>query len=289
VTAQAPVLRRPGHAYNIFILVLTIFSLAVMGLLVIPWLDPETRSLLLVYDNVCCVIFLIDFALNFRAASPKRAYLNGERGYLDLLGSIPSLGFFQFTALLRLFRLSRLARIRRVMNKKNRAELIEDVVQNRGQYAAFITVLSAGIVLSVASIMVLQFESRSPDANITTGGDALWWGVVTITTVGYGDKYPVTTLGRLTGVSVMFAGVGIIGALASILASYLVPPPKPDDESPATTRTVGAATAASASAPDEETAPTLAPDATTAAILAELTALRAEVRSLREVQSPEPG
>ena len=62
MTAQTPVLRRPGHAYNIFILVLTIFSLAVMGLLVIPWLDPETRSLLLVYDNACCVIFLIDFA-----------------------------------------------------------------------------------------------------------------------------------------------------------------------------------------------------------------------------------
>jgi voltage-gated potassium channel len=272
VTAQTPVLRRPGHAYNIFILVLTIFSLAVMGLLVIPWLDPETRSLLLVYDNACCVIFLIDFALNFRVADPKKAYLNGERGWLDLLGSIPSLGFFQFTALFRLFRLSRLARIRRIMNKKNRADLVDDIVRNRGQYAAFITVLAAGIVLSVASIMVLQFESRSPDANIKTGGDALWWGVVTITTVGYGDYYPVTTLGRLTGVSVMFAGVGIIGALASILASYLVPPPKSDDEA------------------GDAAAPSATPDpASTTAILAELTALRAEVRALREVQPPEPG
>src|SRR5262249_22406124 len=53
----------------------------------------------------------------------------------------------------------------------------------------------------------------------------LWWAVVTITTVGYGDKYPVTSLGRLTAVFVMFSGVGIIGALASILASILVPPP----------------------------------------------------------------
>ena len=75
-----------------------------------------------------------------------------------------------------------------------------------------------------SSLAVLQFESRSPDANITTGGDALWWSAVTITTVGYGDYYPVTTLGRLTGVLVMLAGVGIIGALASILASLLVSP-----------------------------------------------------------------
>jgi voltage-gated potassium channel len=73
---------------------------------------------------------------------------------------------------------------------------------------------------------VLQFESRSPDANIRSGGDALWWAIVTITTVGYGDRFPVTAPGRITGVFVMVAGVGIIGALASILASILVPGPK---------------------------------------------------------------
>ena len=86
----------------------------------------------------------------------------------------------------------------------------------------------AGLV--AASVVVLQVESRVPDANITTGGDALWWAIVTITTVGYGDSFPVTTLGRLTGVFVMFAGVGIIGALASILASLLVPPPSEDED-----------------------------------------------------------
>ena len=103
------------------------------------------------------------------------------------------------------------------------------MVENRGQYATFITILAAGTVLCVSSILVLQFEGRSPDANIVTGGDALWWGFVTITTVGYGDFYPVTTLGRMVGVLVMFAGVGIIGALASILASLLVPPPKTEE------------------------------------------------------------
>ena len=107
--------------------------------------------------------------------------------------------------------------------------MINDVVRNRSQYALFITVLSAFVVLSVSTILVVQFESRSADANITTGGDALWWAFVTITTVGYGDQYPVTTLGRAVGVFVMFAGVGIIGSLASILASFLVPQPEPDD------------------------------------------------------------
>jgi voltage-gated potassium channel len=108
------------------------------------------------------------------------------------------------------------------MRGKNKKQLVEDVLTNRSKYAGFITILLAIIVLTVASVLVLQFESRSPDAKITSGNDALWYAVVTITTVGYGDYYPVTTPGRITAMFIMVAGVGIIGALASILASLLV-------------------------------------------------------------------
>ena len=90
------------------------------------------------------------------------------------------------------------------------------------------------LVLTVASVFVLQFESKSPDANIKTGGDALWYALVTITTVGYGDRYPVTLAGRTTAMFIMFMGVGIIGALASILASLLVGGSSPaEEETPA--------------------------------------------------------
>ena len=169
-------------------------------------------------------------------------------------------GVFQLTALFRLARLSRLARITRLLRGNNRRELVHDMVVNRGQYATFVTILLAGMVLSVASFLVLQFESRSPDANIKTGGDAIWWGFVTITTVGYGDFFPVTALGRMVGVAVMFAGVGIIGALASILSSVLLPPPKPV----ATESVVASEPAASAT----ET---------------ELARLRVEIEALREM------
>ena len=78
---------------------------------------------------------------------------------------------------------------------------------------------------------MIQAESRSPDANIKTGGDALWWSMVTITTVGYGDKYPVTEArSDSSAIVVMFSGIGIIGALASILASLLVSPSPPAAE-----------------------------------------------------------
>jgi voltage-gated potassium channel len=273
MTSQSTV-RQHSNAYNIFILVLTILSLAIMVMLILP-LSEATHNVLLVYDNFFCFIFLGDFALNMARAKRKRDYFIGQRGWLDLMGSIPTLGFFRFTALFRLARLSRLQRISILLSGQNREDLIDDVIDNRGQYAAFITLLSAMVVLVVSSILVLQFESKSPDANITTGGDALWWSVVTITTVGYGDKYPVTTLGRLTAVSVMLAGVGIIGALASILASILVPPPKPDVDDVAEAAAATAATSVTPPAPGPGTT------APTTAIEAELAALRAEIQALR--------
>jgi voltage-gated potassium channel len=261
MSANEVVVRSHGNAYNLFILVLTVFSLVVMVLLLLP-LDEQSLILLRFYDNAICVIFLADFAYNITGSRPRSAYFVRQRGWLDLLGSIPSFGVFQLSALFRLARLSRLARIGRLLGGKARGELVRDMVENRGQYATFVTILLAGMVLSISSFLVLQFESRSPEANITTGGDAIWWGFVTITTVGYGDYYPVTALGRIIGVSVMFAGVGIIGALASILASLLVPPPKEEalaaDPVPAARSAEG-----------------------TDAVATELAALRAEVAALR--------
>jgi voltage-gated potassium channel len=256
-----------GNAYNIFILVLTIMSLGIMVLLLLPLNEP-TLEVLRFYDNLICVIFLIDFAGNLIASEPKREYFIHRRGWLDLLGSIPSLGILRFTALFRLARLSRLARIYRLMGGQHRRELIRDVVENRGQYALFITVLLAFLVLTVSSVLVLQFEAGAPNANIETGGEALWWALVTITTVGYGDFFPVTLLGRTTGVFVMFAGVGIIGSLASILASILVPdaPAEPVAE----IAQEGGATSAAQQPPGDS-------------VQSELAAIRGELSAMREL------
>ena len=257
--------RNPGghsNSYDIFILVLTVLSLVIMVLLILP-LAPQELELLSVYDNAICIVFLLDFALNMSRAHPKSDYFIGRRGWLDLIGSIPSFGVFRFGGLLRLARLSRLARVTRLLRGENQKRLVEDIVRNRGEYAVFITLLAAFMVLVTASLLVLQFESSSSDANIVTGGDALWWALVTITTVGYGDFFPVTFLGRVTGVFVMFAGVGIIGALASILASILVPQPKENAEAATSDR--------GANGP----------------LLDELTSMRAELAALREAVTAE--
>jgi len=270
MTQETAKLRKPSNAYSIFILVLTILSLAVMVVMLLP-LSDTTLKLLGVYDNLICVIFLIDFFLNMRAASKKSDYFIGQRGWLDLLGSIPSFGVFKLGGLLRLARLSRLARITRLLRGEQKKALVKDVLDHRSQYAVFITIFLTILVLTVASVLVLQFESKSADANITTGGDALWYAIVTITTVGYGDFYPVTAAGRVTAVFIMFAGVGIIGALASILASLLVAPSSSEEESAAE----GEATPAATSVP-AATAPALS-------VQEELKAVREELAVMRQM------
>lgn len=256
-----------SNAYDLFILVLTLLSLVVMVGIFVPTSDATTQ-LLEAYDNMICVVFLIDFALRILRAPSKRDYFIGERGWLDLLGSIPNLGISKYAALLRLARISRLARVSRLLRPENRGMLMDDLVRNRGQYAVFITLMSGFTVLVVASILVLQAESKSPDANITTGGDAIWWGIVTITTVGYGDKFPVTAFGRAVAVGVMFAGVGIIGSLASILASVLVP------------------SAAEVAAADDSDGPDVATTSPDPALRDEIVALRDEIAALRRSLPP---
>jgi voltage-gated potassium channel len=226
LTPESAAKPRFSNSYELFILLLTILSLLDMVLLIVPWLAPATVRLLQIYDFVMCLVFLLDFGLRMKRASSPGAYFFHQRGWLDLLGSIPSLGISRFGALLRLARISRLLRVVSMFRSQGQGGLAKDVLANRGQYAGFITLISAMTVLTVSSIVMVQSESRVAGANITTGGDALWWALVTITTVGYGDQYPVGALGRLIGAVVMIAGVGIIGALASIFASILIPPPE---------------------------------------------------------------
>jgi voltage-gated potassium channel len=219
-----------GNAYNIFILVLTIISLIIMVLLLLP-INEATLGVLRFYDDLICIIFLIDFFSNLKDSSPRSDYFIEKRGWLDLLGSIPSFGgVVKFGGLLRLARISRLARIMRRLQGENKKALIEDVIRNRSQYVGLITILLAIIILAASSVLVLEFESKSPAANIHTGWDAFWYSVVTLTTVGYGDRYPVTFGGRVTAMFIMFLGVGIIGVLASILSSVLVGKPQNSEE-----------------------------------------------------------
>ena len=141
-----------------------------------------------------------DFIKRFTAAHPRRRYLVDDWGWADLLAIIP---------LLRIFRVFRLVRVIRKLRGYGGARFVDDLRTNRSTSAFGLTVALVLIVVEVAGALIVSVESRSPEANIRTGIDAVWWAYVTITTVGYGDRYPVTTEGRFLGILLLVAGIAL--------------------------------------------------------------------------------
>jgi hypothetical protein len=136
--------------------------LVIMVALLLPMLSKSTTQLLEIYDNAICFVFLLDFGLRLKRALSRRGYLFHGRGWLDLLGSIPSFGFFRYTALLRLAQLSRVGRISRLLRGKSKRDLVKDVLDNRGRYAVFVTLLAAMIVLAVSSVLCCNSRASRP-------------------------------------------------------------------------------------------------------------------------------
>jgi voltage-gated potassium channel len=210
-------LTNPG--YEIFILALSVLSIVNL-VLIVPWspLGEQQRNVVLIIDTFLTVVFLSDFTYRLLRAESKRGYFLHDRGWLDLVGSLP---------LLRVFRIFRILRVGRLVREEGFGALGRWLVRERAQSALYVVTFLVVVVLEVAAIMMLPLEARSPDANITTAGDALWWGIVTVTTVGYGDQYPVTPGGRFVGVLVLILGVGLFGTFTGFLANSFLSDPEP--------------------------------------------------------------
>ncbi len=176
--------------------------------------DGEIKVLLDYMDNIICVIFLGDFLWRFYKAENKLTFM--KWGWIDLISSIPSIDYFRAG---RVFRLVRLLRVIRAI--KSTKILLDFFVKDKIK-GVFTTLFTVSIVMVLfSSIAILEVE-KDPNSNIKTAEDALWWSYTTITTVGYGDKFPVTTEGRLIAMVLMTIGVGLFGAFTAYLTTWFV-------------------------------------------------------------------
>jgi voltage-gated potassium channel len=205
-----------GPSYELFIVAVSTLSLVNILIFLGPFND-NTKEIAAIVDLLLSVILLADFFGRLYLASSRQDYFFRRRGYLDLLGSLP-------LPVVRVFRIVRvyrgLKRVRALGGRKLARQLIHERAQAALLAASFLVML----VLEIGSILVVIAEHDAPGANITTGGDALWWAVVTIATVGYGDKYPVTAAGRLIGVVMIIVGVGLFGIFTGYLARLFLTP-----------------------------------------------------------------
>lgn len=175
--------------------------------------DSEVRRLVGIYDWGFCAYFLFIFLRRFRRATNKRRYFM-PWGLFDLLSAVPAVESLRFARVFRIIRVYRLLSAAASLRKLFRTNPREATYSIAGG-----TIACALILLT---IMVLAFESRHPEALITTAGDALWWSVVTMSTVGYGDLYPITTGGRVCAVLLMLVGIGVFGVIAGAFADLMM-------------------------------------------------------------------
>jgi voltage-gated potassium channel len=202
---------------HVFQIALLIFTLVVLGALAadtICHLPPQISMLIHWLDTTACVVFFTDFWFRFFRAESKRAFMRW--GWLDLLASVPNIPGLRYIRIARILRVIRLFRgIRSVYR------VAQMLFQERTQAGAASLVLVAFLLIAFSSVGILICEQNG-EGNIKTAEDAIWWSVSTVTTVGYGDKVPVTTEGRIVGMVLMISGVGLFAGLSGLLASIFL-------------------------------------------------------------------
>jgi voltage-gated potassium channel len=197
---------------NSIVLVLSAYVLIALLIDTLFILPTEISRLLDLIDNLICIFFLFEFFLRFYKSENKLKFLRW--GWIDLISSIPTLDLFRAGRALRLFRHIRILRAFRSVR-----HLISHFYANKAK-GTFMTVFIIALLMVIFSaIAILQVETDQ-NSNIKTAEDAIWWAYVTITTVGYGDKFPVTTEGRIIAAALMTVGVGVFGTFAGFLASW---------------------------------------------------------------------
>ena len=211
---ETPSTKRPAiSAYDLFLFVLAILSLINLILWVIPSLDGRSRLILSLFDSLIALVFLYDFFRNLYQAPDRREYMRW--GWLDFLGGIPFTGFA-------IFRVARVIRIFRVMRQVGGGELIRAIRVRLAQNVLITALIMMSIVVVFGGIIVYRFEALDPASTIQTPGQAIWWAIVTITTVGYGDEVPVSNVGKIMAVIVMILGVGLASVLTGLVARVFI-------------------------------------------------------------------
>jgi voltage-gated potassium channel len=196
-------------------LAVAILSIANLPLLVIFPYESQPWYLVMFVEGALTLIFAIDFLYRLKTASSKWGYFYRQKGFLDLLSCVPTL---------RIFRVFRIVRAVRIVRKLGGPRVFRELRQELAEGALYLVIFVGISVLEVVGLLELHFEEDAPGANITTAGDALWWGYVTATTVGYGDQFPVTTGGRMSGLIMLTVGVALFATFSGFLASTFLSP-----------------------------------------------------------------
>ncbi len=212
---------RAGRYFNLFIKGLIILSLLSFAIETLPDLDPAFKSGLGYLEVIIVAIFTIEYVLRIYVADRKFGFIFSFYGLIDLIAILP---FYLAVGLdlrsIRIFRLLRLLRIMKFTRYNQALERLAETFRTiRAELVVFGMITLA--VLYVAAVGIYYFENPAQPEHFRSVFHSLWWAVATLTTVGYGDVYPITVGGRLFTFVILMVGLGLISVPTGLIASAL--------------------------------------------------------------------
>lgn len=222
-----------GLLFDLSIQVLIIASVVTFSIETLPNLDQDILKILAALELTFISIFTFEYILRYLVAERKTKFVFSFWGIIDLLAILPfylvSLGFTYNFIMLRAFRLLRLVRILK-LGRYSKSLSRMTLAIKIARYDLLLALATTAIMLLVASFGIYQFENPAQPDKFSSVFESLWWALATLTTVGYGDIYPITLGGRIfTGVILMI-GLGIVALPAGIIASSLTEARKQQDK-----------------------------------------------------------
>jgi len=210
-----------GRVFDLSIMILIVISIISFAIETIPDLSPEIKNILQTLEAVIVIIFTVEYLLRLFFAEKKLKYIFSFYGMIDIFAIIPfylstglDLRTLRIFRMLRLFRLLKIVRYSRAISRFSRAFSIakEEIV---------LFLIATIMMLFLAAVGIYYFENNAQPEVFKSIFHSLWWAVTTLTTVGYGDMYPITVGGKIFSFLILMIGLGIVAVPAGLMASAL--------------------------------------------------------------------
>ena len=219
---------KSGLLFDVFIQTLIILSLISFSIETLPNLSQNTISILNVFETISIAIFTIEYLARLYVSDRKLAYIFSFYGLVDIIAILP---YFILSGIdlrsIRIFRLLRVFRILKLFRFNDSIITMKKAFANIKNELLLFTFLTM-IVLYVASVGIYFFEKDAQPEQFKSIFHCMWWAIATLTTVGYGDIYPITTGGKIFTSIITLIGIGIVAIPTGLLASSLTSISKKD-------------------------------------------------------------